>query len=126
MELRLPRTFYLLILLLLAAAVVGSYFAFLRDTRQHKTLAREALAKIAKTDVRHDIDPETGMRRVKDTIVTFEYEINGQRYERVTRIGRVAASSFVPWDFAKVCYDPLDIGTIENPELFPKGYKCGT
>jgi hypothetical protein len=125
-EVRLPRRFYLLILLLLAAAVVGSYFAFLRDRRRHKTLAREVPAKITKTEVRHDIDPETGVRRLKDTIVTFEYEINGQRYERVTRIGRVAASSFVPWDFAKVCYDPLDIKAVENPELFPKGYNCGT
>lgn len=125
MQVRLPRILYLLVLAFLVAGVIGAYFAFLRDIRRQKTLTAEAPAKITKTDVRHSIDPETGMQRIEDTIVSFEYEVDGRKYARIIRMGKVAASSFIPWGEAKVCYDPSDTKTIENAELFPKQFECG-
>ncbi len=113
-------------LVLLMVAIVGAYFAFLRDVRRQKLLTVEAPAKVTKTDVRHTVDPETGMQRIEDTLVTFEYEIDGRKYERITRLGKVAASAFIPWGDAKVCYAPSDPKTIDNAELFPKSYVCGS
>src|SRR5687768_5473518 len=101
MQLRLPKTVYLVIVRVLLAAVVGAYFAFLRDARRRKTLNTEAPATITGTEVRHRVDPETGQRFVLDTIVTFEYEINGRKFERVTRMNKLRASSFIPWGEAK-------------------------
>lgn len=123
MQLRLPQSFYLPMLIVLIVSAVGAYFAFLQDSEQRETLTAEAPAKITKTEVRYDIVPETGMKKVKDSIVNYTYEIDGQKYEKVTRIGRVAASSFDSWEDAKICYSPMNT---ETAELFPLRHVCGT
>ncbi|MGD9589031.1 MAG: hypothetical protein AB7Q37_01805 [Pyrinomonadaceae bacterium] len=125
MQLRLPRTIYVLIPLVLLTGGVGAFFAFLKEARHHKTLTAEAPATVTKTEVRHDIDAEAGMKKYKDTIVTYEFEIAGKKYERINRMGKVAASSFASWSKAKVCYDPFNTATIESAELFPKHHVCG-
>lgn len=125
MHVRLPRKLYFIALVVLFAAAVGAYFAFLRDLRRQQNLSAEADAKITKTDIRHSVDPETGMQRIEDTIISYEYEIDGRKYARTIRMGKVAASSFIPWGEAKVCYNPSDSKTIENAQLFPKQSECG-
>ncbi|MGH9948776.1 MAG: hypothetical protein ACRD6X_16505 [Pyrinomonadaceae bacterium] len=76
MIVRLPRKIYVFIGAVIVAAIVGSYFALMRDVDRHKALRMEAEARILKTEVRRTNDPETAKELSVDTIVTFEYEID--------------------------------------------------
>ncbi len=119
------KPIYFLSILLLVGAIVGSYFAFIRDNYRRTSLKNEAQAEVINTEVRRTADPETGQERSVDTIVTFVYEIDGKKYERTVRKSKIESLAFVPWGKAKVCYDPANPKTIEEGELFPISYECG-
>ena len=110
---------------MLAAAIAGSYFALVRDNHHRTGLTKEVPAEVIKTEVRRTADPETGQERSVDTIVTFVYEIDERKYERVVRKSKIESLAYVPWGKAKVCYDPTNQKTFEEGELFPLSYECG-
>ncbi len=122
---KIPKPVYFVSILLLIGAIAGSYFAFVRDNNRRAGLRNFVTAEVTNTEVRRTADPETGQERSVDTIVTFEYEIEGKKFERVVRKSRTESLAFVPWGKAKVCYDPANPKTIEEGELFPASYECG-
>ncbi len=121
----MPTKFYVVPIIVLLIALVGSYFALLRDESKRKSLMSEATARVTNTDVRRVTDPESGKEFSVDVLVTYEYEINGVRFEKNVRKSKVESSRFVPWGNAKVCYDPSNQETIQNAELFPLDHVCG-
>jgi hypothetical protein len=125
MKLRLPNSIYLVVIFGLVLVVAFSLVSFIRRADNQKSHTSETEALILKTDVRRGNDPETGKEITVDTIVTYEYEVAGKRYERTTLMNRPRASLFVPWKNGKVCYDPNDPKTLEVGELFPPGHICG-
>lgn len=122
---KIPKPVYFVSILLLIGAIAGSYFAFVRDNNRRAGLRNFVTAEVTNTEVRRTADPETGQERSVDTIVTFEYEIEGKKFERVVRKSRTESLAFAPWGKAKVCYDPANPKTIEEGELFPASYECG-
>ena len=121
----MPRKIYIVPFVVLLLAAIGSYFAFRQDDQRRRTLTTEAVANVTKTEVRRAADPIDGKEGSIDIVVTFEYEINGQKYERTVRKSKAEALPFVPWGKAKVCYDPENINTITEGELFPTSFICG-
>ena len=122
---KIPKAVYFIPVLILVSAIAGSYFALIRDNHRRTGLTKDVPAEVIKTEVRRTADPETGQERSVDTIVTFVYEIDGRKYERVVRKSKTESLAFVPWGKAKVCYDPANSKTIEEGELFPVSYECG-
>lgn len=120
-----PKLVYFISILILGSAIAGSYFALMRDNHRRTSLKNDAPAEVIKTEVRRTADSETGQEGSVDTIVTFVYEIEGRKYERVVRKSKIESLAFVPWGKAKVCYDPANPKTIEEGELFPVSYECG-
>lgn len=112
-------------LAILAICVIGSIFAFINENRGRSKLSSEASARITRTDVRRDVDPETGKEFSKDVLVTFDYEIHGIRYTRTVRKGKVESLAFIPWGKAKVCYDHDDPTSHGKAFLIPNDGKCG-
>lgn len=125
MKLLLPRKTWGVLFLLTVILLLGSYLAFRKETERRKGLIREVPANITKTDVRRSANPDTGQEQSVDVIVSYEYEVNGQIYERTTRMSKTESLSFIPWGKAKVCYDPDNPKTIEDPQLFPNSHECG-
>ena len=82
-------------------------------------------ASVISTEVRRSVDPESGKEGSADIIVSFEYEIEGRKYERTVRMSKTEAIPFIPWGKAQVCYDPTNPKTIEESELFPERFVCG-
>ena len=123
---KIPKAVYFLSTLIFCGAIVGSYFAFIWDNIRRTSLKNYAPAQVINTEVRRTADPETGQERSVDTIVTFVYEIDGRKYERLVRKSKTESLEFLPWGKAKVCYDPASPKTIEEGELFPVSYECGT
>ncbi len=121
----MPRRIFIIPFVILTLAAIGSYFAFRLDGQRRRTLTTETLANVTKTEVRRAADPVDGKEESVDIVVTFEYEINGQRYERTVRKSKVESRSFVPWGKAKVCYDPADQLSIEKAELYSTDHVCG-
>lgn len=124
MKVLLPRKIWVILFLLIVMLLLGSYFAFRKETERRKGLIREVPANVTKTDVRRSADPETGQERSVDVIVSYEYEVDGRNYEKTTRMSRTESLSFIPWSTAKVCYDPENPKTIEEPQLFPNSHEC--
>lgn len=122
---KIPKAVYIIPFLILITAVVGSYFALIREDHRRSSLITGVPANVIKTEVRRTNDPETGKEQTVDTIVTFVYEIDGKEYKRTARKSNAEALSFVPWDKAKVCYDPGNPKTLQEAELFPSSYECG-
>ena len=114
-----------MLFLVIVILLLGSYFAFRKETERRKGLIREVPANITKTDVRRSANPDTGQEQSVDVIVSYEYEVNGRKYEQTTRMSKTESLSFIPWGTAKVCYDPENAKTIEEPQLFPNGHECG-
>lgn len=121
----MPTKLYLLVLSFLAVCLVGSYFAFISENKSRARFTSEASATITKTDVRRDVDPETGKEFSKDVLVSFQYEIDGTTYNRTLRKSKLESLSFVPWSRAKVCYDPNDHTTHDAALLIPEHHACG-
>jgi hypothetical protein len=121
----IQKRLYVALVLLIGIAIVGSYLALRRDEQRRKNLESEATADIIGTEVRRLADPESGKEQSVDTLVTYSYSIDGKDFTKTVRIGKVAAARFIPWGKAKVCYDPKDIKTIEDAELFPTSHQCG-
>lgn len=122
---KISKRVYFIPLLILVSAIAGSYFALIRDNHRRTGITKDVPAEVIKTEVRRIADPETGQERSVDTIVTFLYDIDGRKYERVVRKSKTESLAFVPWGKAKVCYDPANRNTIEEGELFPVTYECG-
>jgi hypothetical protein len=116
---------YLLILTVIVLAAIGSYFSFLRDDQRRIGLTSEVEANVTNTEVRRRVDPESGKEVSVDIIVNFDYEIDGRKYQRTVRKSKTKAVPFTPWGKAKVCYDPSNLKTIEEAELFPVSFRCG-
>lgn len=125
MQVRLPRKIFVIILAVILFAVLGAYFSLLQDSQRRKRLTSEVLANVTNTEVRRSADSESGKEISVDTSVTFEYEIDGQKYLRKVRMSKNAAIPFIPWGKAKVCYDPTNLKTVEEAELFPESFTCG-
>lgn len=121
----LPAKLYIIVLSFLAVCLGGSYFSLIKENRHRARFSCEAQATITRTDVRRDVDPETGKEFSKDVLVTFEYEIDRNKYTRTERKSKVESLGFVPWGNAKVCYDPNDRKTHEKALLTPANQKCG-
>jgi hypothetical protein len=121
----MPTKLYAIPLIVLLLALFGSYFAFLHESETRKRLSTEASAYVTNTNVRRTNDPEDGREKTLDVLATYEYEINGTRYEKSVRLSKFESSRFVPWGNATVCYDPADQNSIQNAELFPKDHVCG-
>ena len=121
---KIPKPIYFLPFVILITAIAGSYFAFLRDDHRRSSLTKGVPANVIKTEVRRTNDPETAKETTVDTIVTFAYEIDGRKYERTVRKSKTESLGFIPWGKAKVCYDPANIKTVEEGELFPDSYDC--
>ena len=100
---KIPKAVYFIPVLILVSAIAGSYFALIRDNHRRTGLTKDVPAEVIKTEVRRTADSETGQERSVDTIVTFVYEIDGRRYERVVRKSKTESLAFVPWGKAKVC-----------------------
>lgn len=122
---KISKRVYFIPLLILVSSIAGSYFALIRDNHRRTGITKDVPAEVIKTEVRRIADPETGQERSVDTIVTFLYDIDGRKYERVVRKSKTESLAFVPWGKAKVCYDPANRNTIEEGELFPVTYECG-
>ena len=56
----MPTKFYVVPIIVLLIALVGSYFALLRDESKRKSLMSGATARVTNTDVRRVTDPESG------------------------------------------------------------------
>lgn len=121
----MPKKLYAIMLSILGLAMIGYYFAFLREEKRNSKLSAEVPAVVTATTNRRTSDPETGQERSVDVLVNFKYEIDGVKYEKTTRKSKIESLAFIPWERAKVCYDPNDLTTIENAELFPSNHKCG-
>lgn len=121
----LPRKTRIILFLIIPILLLGSYFAFRKEMEERKGLIHEAAVNITRTDVRRSVGPDTGQDYSVDVIVSYEYEINGHKYEKTTRMSKTESLSFIPWSTAKVCYDPKNPKTIEEPRLFPTSHECG-
>lgn len=115
--------FYLVLLSFVFVLIVAAYFAFRRDVDGRKSLTTETPARITKTDVRRGTGLEDSKEYSVDTIVKYEYKIDGRTYQQTIRKSRMEALPFLPWGNAKVCYDPSDP---DSAELFPLTHKCGS
>lgn len=122
---QLPLKIYAFLFGVIAVVALGAYISFLRDDQLKKGLTSAVPARVTNTEVRRLTDPETGMDRAVDVIVSFEFVLNGQKYQQVVRMNKTAAIPFIPWGDAKVCYDPGDPKTIEKARLFPASFVCG-
>jgi hypothetical protein len=114
---------YLVLLSFVLISIGAAYFAYRRENDGRKSLTSETPARITQTEVRRNTGLEDGKEYSVDTIVTYEYELDGKAYQRTIRKSRLEALPFLPWGNAKVCYDP------DNPdiaELFPVTHKCGS
>lgn len=114
---------YLVLLSFVLVLIVAAYFAYRRENDGRKSLTIETPARITKTDVRRGTGLEDAKEYSVDTIVTYDYEIDGKTYQRTIRKNRMEALPFLPWGNAKVCYDP---GDPDSAELFPLTHKCGS
>ena len=112
--------------ILLAVAFGGTYVANRRDGEKLRLLTEEVPATIENVDVQRSVSPVFGNEYTVGVIVTYIYEVDGHLYERKAKLNQSEASQFVPWSTGKVCYDPHNNETIENPTLFPARYRCGT
>ena len=125
-ELR-PRTvIYILSVVTLALAVGGSFLAFKNESARNRALKFEAAATIDNVDVRRATDPVFGDEDTVDMSVRYSYEVNGNKYQRTTRLSKAQARAFVPWGRAKVCYAEGDKPSIEEGKLFPLDHQCGS
>jgi hypothetical protein len=110
---------------LIASGLIGAYFAFHKEEDSALRLDKEAQARVDNVEVVRGVDPVFGKEFTAYVVVTFSYEVNGTGYQRSAQLSSSAAAQYVPWSSAKVCYDPSDPATIENPRLFPSQYVCG-
>lgn len=122
---QLPLKIYAFLFGVIAVVALGAYISFLRDDQLKKGLTSAVPARVTNTEVRRLTDPETGMDRAVDVIVSFEFVLNGQKYQQVVRMNKTAAIPFIPSGDANVCYDPGDPKTIEKARLFPASFVCG-
>lgn len=121
-----PKTvIYLLSLLTIAVALVAGYLAFRNESAKNRLLDAEAPATVDNVDVRRATDPVFGFEHTVDVTVRYSYEIDGEKYERTTRLSKAEAKAFVPWGRGKVCYSQADRRSIEEGKLFPPGHRCG-
>jgi hypothetical protein len=111
--------------LFICVGFAGIYLQFLQSQDKLKRLTKTAPAKIEKVDVIRYVDPVFGKEGTAYLEVSFAYTIDQTAYEGHTKMNGVSGQQFVPWNDAKVCYDPLDPTTIADPELFPSQYSCG-
>ena len=121
----MPRNAYWLILVVILVLGVGYYSWLLRENDLSKRLTIGAPATVTRTEVIRYVDPIFGNETLANIDVTYQYVVDGQRYERTVRMSKFEASAFIPWGDAKVCYDPADRATIEKAALFPPTFSCG-
>lgn len=101
------------------------YVQSLRIIEKHRRLTSSTPAKIEKVDVIRSVNPVFGNEGTAYIEVSFTYTIDEISYNRRTKMSSDSGRQFVPWNEAKVCYDPSDPTTITEPELFPSQYLCG-
>ena len=105
--------------------LVGIYFEFLSNEQNRKQLTASVSARVEKTDIVRAVDPVFGSESTAYVVVDFSFTLDGKNYVRSARMNPAAARQFIPWNTAKVCYDPANPKTITEPQLFPEGYSCG-
>jgi hypothetical protein len=125
MKLRPKMTIFAVAFGLILFALIGAYFAFLREGKLNKKLTHETTARIDNVDVVRAVDPIFGSEYTAKTVLAFSYQIGERRYQRKAELSRSEAEQYVPWSIAKVCYEPTNFETIENPKLFPSSHQCG-
>jgi hypothetical protein len=122
---RVRTAVYCLFGVVALVCIVGGYYSYREDLEKTHRLTEEAAATVEKVDVRRMVDPVMGDERTVDIGVTYSYVVEGRSFRRSVRMSKRSASEFVPWDKAKICYDPADDSTVENGRLFPRTHSCG-
>lgn len=101
----------------------GSYFSFRKDEENRKHLTAEVPANITDVSARRDISPQTGQtNRIINILVSYNYVIDGKKFERSVILSKDADKSFKVGQHAKVCYNPQ---RYEKAELVAADYNCG-
>lgn len=109
-------------LIVIALALVGSYYAFVRDKTRHEFLTASAHADITNVYERREVDPTSGAQHIVNIQVTYKYMIERRAYQRSLQLGVGANNLYRPGQAAIVCYNP---NHPEEAKLFPADHTCG-
>lgn len=111
------------IIIIIFVGLFGVYSFVLKEKGKQKLLA-EAKAEVVEVQPKYsrESDGLSVWDKIQSFSVTYRYEINGQKFERIEDLSRNAYKTFKVGEIAKVCYNPQNPSEVK---LFLDKHVCG-